>query len=215
MSEYSEAHSISKIIGAPPGYVGYSDSKNILEEIKNKPYSVLILDEIEKANNSIINLLFQILDEGKVKDSKGSEVRFDNVIVIMTSNIGFNDESVGFINDKEKIIEEKLKEYFSIPFINRIDNIVLFNRLNKTDIEKIVVCEIEKMKQKYKNKKVNVRVKKQVIEQIIDKSKFNNFGARKIKKIIKSYIENQIIESIMKGKQNINITNLLQEMETL
>ena len=211
MGEYSEAHSISKIIGAPPGYVGYSDSKNVLEEIKNKPYSVLILDEIEKANNSIISLLFQILDEGKAKDSKGTEVRFDNVIVIMTSNIGFNDESIGFISDKEKVIEEKLKEYFSLPFINRIDNIVLFKSLDKMYIEKIVVCEIEKLKQKYKSKKISIRIKKQVIEQIIEKSNFNNFGARKIKKIIKTYIENQIIDGIMSGKRNINIVNLLQE----
>ena len=129
----------------------------------------------------------------------------------MTSNIGFNDESIGFISDKEKVIEEKLKEYFSLPFINRIDNIVLFKSLDKMYIEKIVVCEIEKLKQKYKSKKISIRIKKQVIEQIIEKSNFNNFGARKIKKIIKTYIENQIIDGIMSGKRNINIVNLLQE----
>jgi len=213
MSEYTEAHSVSKIIGAPPGYVGYSDSKNILEEIKNKPYSVLILDEIEKANTSIINLLFQILDEGKIKDSKGVEVRFDHVIVIMTSNIGFNDKSIGFSNNKEKVVEEKLKEYFSTPFINRIDNIILFNNLTRSNIEIVTTKKIDQLKQKYKNKKITVKVSKSVINQIVDRSNFDTFGARKIDKIIKSCIENQIIEAIMNDKNSISITNLLEESE--
>ena len=121
-SEYVEAHTISKIVGAPPGYVGYTDNKNILEEIKNKPYSVLIIDEIEKANPAIINLFFQILDDGKIKDSKGTEVRFDNVTIIMTSNIGYENKNLGFINSEEEIIMNKLKDNFSIPFINRINN---------------------------------------------------------------------------------------------
>ena len=130
MSEYSESHSVSKIIGSPPGYVGYNDSKNILEEIRNKPYSVLILDEIEKAHPSIINLFYQILDEGKIKDSTGKIVRFDNVTIIMTSNIGFNDIHVGF-NKNKNIVISKLKEYFDISFVNRIDSIIEFNKLKK------------------------------------------------------------------------------------
>ena len=125
MSEYSEAHSVSKIVGAPPGYVGYSDNKTVLEEIRNKPFSVLILDEIERANTSIINLLFQILDNGKIKDAKGVDVYFNNVVIIMTSNIGFDEINVGF--NKNINSTTKLKEYFSIPFINRIDNIISFS----------------------------------------------------------------------------------------
>ncbi|MBE6152068.1 MAG: ATP-dependent Clp protease ATP-binding subunit [Firmicutes bacterium] len=210
MSEYTEAHSVSKIIGAPPGYVGYADSKNILEEIRNKPYSVLILDEIEKANPSIINLLFQILDEGKIKDSKGVEVRFDNVIVIMTSNIGFNDNSIGFSNNKEKIVEEKLKEYFSIPFINRIDTIIMFNNLTRKNIEQIINKKLEKLKNKYKRKQINIKINKNIIDEIINRSNFDSFGARKIDKIIKSGIENQIIENVIVGKRNITISKLLE-----
>lgn len=206
MSEYTEAHSISKIIGAPPGYVGYLDSKNILEEIRNKPYSVLILDEIEKANTSIINLLFQILDDGKIKDSKGTEVRFDNVIIIMTSNIGFNDKSIGFSNNKEKVVEEKLKEYFSIPFINRIDSTILFNNLTKQDIEKIINLKLDKLKNKYKKKNIVVKIKKEVVEEIVKQSNFSCFGARRIDKVIKDCVENEIIKKVINGKNNIIIS---------
>lgn len=212
MSEYTEAHSVSKIIGAPPGYVGYSDSKNILEEIRNKPYSVLILDEIEKANPTIINLLFQILDEGKIKDSKGVEVRFDNVIVIMTSNIGFNDKAIGFSNNKEKIVEEKLKEYFSIPFINRIDNVIMFNNLTKEDIEKIINIKLTKLKNKYRKKQISIKINKKVINELINKSNYDSFGARKIDKIIKDIIENEVIEQVLNGKINISICELTEKV---
>lgn len=208
MSEYTESHSVSKIIGAPPGYIGYADSKNILEEIRNKPYSVLILDEIEKAHPAIINLLFQIFDEGKIKDSKGVEVRFDNVIVIMTSNIGFNDNTIGFSNDKKKIIEDKLKEYFSIPFINRIDNIIMFNRLNKDDITEIVNKKLIKLKNKYKKKNINIKINKKVIDELATQCNFKDFGARKIDKIIKNLIENQVIEEVIDGKTSININSI-------
>ena len=208
MSEYSESHSVSKIVGAPPGYVGYADSKNLLEEIRNKPFSVLILDEIEKANQSIINLLFQILDDGKIKDSKGVEVRFDNVTIIMTSNIGFNDNSIGFNNDKEKVVETKLKEHFSVPFINRIDNIIIFDRLSEDNIKEIINNRIKKLKQQYKKRNINVKIDKQVIDKIVSKCNYKEFGARKIDKIIKNKLENQIIEQCIKGENKIIIKDL-------
>ena len=132
MSEYGEAHSVSKIIGSPPGYVGYSDNKNVLESIRNNPFSVLILDEIEKAHPSIISLFFQVLDDGVIKDSKGNIVNFKNVVIIMTSNIGYNDINVGFNKNIDNA--SKLKEEFSIPFINRIDNIINFNYLTECQL---------------------------------------------------------------------------------
>lgn len=208
MSEYTEAHSVSKIVGAPPGYVGYDDSKNILEEIRNKPFSVLILDEIEKANPAIINLLFQILDDGKIKDSKGVEVRFDNVTIIMTSNIGFNDNNIGFSNDKVKVIETKLKEYFSVPFINRIDTTIMFDRLEEEDIKEIINGRIKKLKQRYKKRNVNVRIDKQIINGIVQECNYKEFGARKIDKIIKNKLENQIIEQCIKGENKITVNEL-------
>ena len=208
MSEFSEPHSISKIVGAPPGYVGYLDSKNILEEIRNKPYSVLILDEIEKANLAIINLLFQILDDSKIKDSKGTEVRFDNVIIIMTSNIGFNDKNIGFSSNKDKIVEEKLKEYFSTPFINRIDNMILFNSLTEDNIIKIIKDSIKSLKKKYKDKGINIKIDKQVINEIVEESNYQDFGARKIDKIIKSKLENKVIEECINCNYNIYISTI-------
>ena len=168
MSEYSEGHSISKFIGAPPGYIGYSDNRNVLEEIRNKPYSVLILDEIEKAHPNIINLLFQILDEGKIKDSLSKEIRFDNVTIIMTSNLGFNDINVGFLNDKNNIVLSKLKENFNVAFVNRIDNIVTFNKLNRDNIGELVKNKLKILKEKYKLKDVKIKFAKNIVDDIIN-----------------------------------------------
>lgn len=206
MTEYIEAHSISKIIGPPPGYVGYQDNTNILEEIKTKPHSVLILDEIEKAHPNVINLFLQILDNGKIKDSKGNIVRFDNIIIIMTSNIGSSDINIGFNKNENKIIT-KLKEHFSIPFINRIDNILTFQTLKKEQIEQLIEQKIFNIKRKYL-KDITFTIDKKVIEEIIEESNYKEFGARKIDKIIKDKIENQIIDKIIDKKTKIEIKEL-------
>ena len=212
MSEYSENHSISKIIGAPPGYIGYQDSKTLLEEIRNKPYSVLILDEIEKSSKKILDLLFQILDDGKIKDSKGRTVRFDNVTLIMTSNIGFNEINIGFkTNEKEQVVE-KLKEYFSIPFINRIDNIIGFNKINKKVITEIINSKLTNLKQKYLNKKIKLNYKKTIVDEIIEESNYEEFGARRLDKIIKDKIENQIIEEIINDNKEIFIKSIKEKV---
>ena len=206
MTEYIEPHSVSKILGTSPGYVGYEDNNNILEEIKNKPYSVLILDEIEKAHPNVINLFLQILDNSKIKDSKGSIVRFDNVTIIMTSNIGFTEENIGFKKNENKIIQ-KLKENFSVPFINRIDNILIFDKLKKEDIKKLINNKLFDIKRKYLNN-IDLKIEENVIEEIIKESNYEEFGARKINKIIKDKIETQIIDNIIEEKQKININTL-------
>ena len=205
MSEYIEPHSVSKLIGPPPGYVGYNE-ENILEEIKNKPHSVLILDEIEKAHPNIINLFLQILDNGKIKDSKGNYVKFNNITIIMTSNIGFEENNIGF-NKNENKLTTKLKEQFSIPFINRIDNIIIFNELKKEDIEKLIENKIFNIKRKYL-KDIELKIDENVINEIIEESNYKEFGARKIDKIIKDKIENQIIDKIIENKKIINIKEL-------
>ena len=210
MSEYSESHSVSKIIGSPPGYVGYSDNKNILEEIRNKPYSVLILDEIEKANPAIINLFYQILDEGKIKDSCGKQVRFDNVTIIMTSNIGFNDIHVGF-NKNTNYTISKLKEYFDVSFINRIDNIIEFNYLNEENIKNLINEKLNKLKYKYKDAKI--KINNNVIDEIIKLSNYNEYGARKLDKIIKNNIENIIIDELLEDNYNIDIKTLKEKVK--
>ena len=205
MSEYIEPHSVSKLIGPPPGYVGYNE-ENILEEIKNKPHSVLILDEIEKAHPNIINLFFQILDNGKIKDSKGNYVKFNNITIIMTSNIGFEEKNIGFNKNENKIMT-KLKEHFSIPFINRIDNIIVFNELTKQDIEQLIENKIFNIKRKYL-KEITLKIDEKVINKIIEESNYKEFGARKIDKIIKDKIENQIIDKIIENEKTINIKEL-------
>jgi len=207
MSEFSEAHSISKFIGSPPGYVGYNDNHSILDIIKSKPHTYLIIDEVEKAHSNIINLFFQILDEGKIKNSKNDIIRFDNVTIIFTSNIGFLNNNIGF-NKKTDNVITKLKENFSVPFINRIDKIVMFDNLKINDIEKLILNKIEKLKQKYRKKGVFVKINKDVIKDIISLSEYEQFGARKIDKIIKDKIESSIIDQILLDNKKITITDI-------
>jgi len=209
MSEYSEAHSISKLIGSPAGYVGYNDNKNIFDKIKDNPFTTLILDEIDKAHPSIINLFYQILDEGILKDSKGENIYFDNVIIIMTSNIGFNNRSIGFNNNSKVNID--LKECFQVPFINRIDNIIEFNYLNFDDIKKIIKLKINTLKEKYRKKEIILKINESVINEMIELSNYKEFGARKIDKIIKNDIESLIINEILNGKTLINIKKIKKE----
>ena len=209
MSEYKEAHSISKIIGSPPGYVGYDDNTNILEEIRNKPYSVLILDEIEKAHTNIINLFLQVLDEGKIKNSKGKVVRFDNVVIIMTSNVGFHEINVGFNNKNTKI--SRLNDSFSIPFMNRVDKVICFNSLNEDDILKIIRMNLKNFKDKYSDK-IKIKISKEVENEILNLSNYEEYGARKIGKIIKDKLETIVIDKIIDGKEEVYIKNLKQEV---
>lgn len=208
MSEFSESHSVSKLIGSPPGYVGYSDNQNIFEEIRNKPYSVLILDELEKANSKVLDIFYQILDESKIKDSSGHIIRFDNVTIIMTSNIGFLEDGIGF-NKMSKT--NKLKENFSLPFINRIDNIITFNHLDKNNILEIIDNNINYLKRKYNKKNIKIKVDNNVKESICKLSNYKEFGARKIKKIIKDRLESIVIDDVIDGSKNIVIKSLKEE----
>lgn len=196
MSEYKEPHSVSKIIGSPPGYVGFSDSKTLLDDIKIKPYSVLILDEIEKAHSDVINLFLQILEDKKIKDSKGNVIRFDNVTIIMTSNSGFNKQNLGFNSNRT------IKDHFSIPFINRIDSVIQFDYLKKEDIKEIVNNEIKKIKEKYQ---IQIKISQLAIEEIILSSNYEEFGARRVLKLVKDKIENEIVNAIIDGKDTVFI----------
>ncbi len=207
MSEYREPHSISKIVGAPPGYVGYSDNHNILEDIRNKPNTVLILDEIEKAHNDVLNLFFQILEDSKIKDAMGREVLFNNVIIIMTTNVGFENNPIGFVKEDSNLVS-KQKESFSTAFINRIDDTISFNYLNRSDIVKIVTEKLQKIKLKYLKKQIIVEYNKKIIDEIIEKSNFKDFGARKIDKIIRDVYENIIISEVINGNNKININSI-------
>ena len=190
MSEYSESISINKIIGSPAGYVGYDDNKNILEEIRNKPYSVLILDEIEKARKSVLNFFLNILDEGNCKDSSGKTVRFDNVLIIMTSNAYVSKSLMGF---NKNTTNNSLEDFFSKEFINRIDEIVPFNKFTEEDINKIIIKEANKCYKKYNSENI---ISLDMINRIIKESNYEEYGVRKLCKAVRKEIENQIVCNI-------------------
>lgn len=186
MGEYIDSASINKLIGSPAGYVGYDDNKSLFEEIRNKPYSVLILDEIEKCNPNILNLFLNILDEGKCTLSNGNIIRFDNVVIIMTSNASINKNSLGFNEN----IENNLLEYFSKEFINRIDDVIQLNNFDEKIIKNIIKKEIVKYSKKYNltKEKINKIEKESLIE-----SKYQEYGARKLCKIIRNKIEDDFL----------------------
>lgn len=202
MSEYSSYESMNKLIGSSKGYVGYED-KNIFDSIRLHPYTVLILDEVEKAHPKILNLFYQILEDSKIEDSKGNVIRFDNVIIIMTTNIGFMDNKVSF---KENDSKNKINEYFNVSFINRIDNIITFNYLKEKDILNIIHQKLENIKNKYKDHKITFS--KKVEKDILKLSDYQIYGARKIDKIIEDNIEDVIIDNIINLNNNIEINSL-------
>lgn len=191
MSEYREEYSVSKIIGSPPGYVGYENKNNLLEEVKNRPYSVILLDEVEKAHPAVLNLFLQIMDEGMIKDSSGNTFRFDNTIIIMTSNAGASSQNIGFMNNNSQN-KDSLNKYFSLELLNRIQNIIYFNKLNENDIKLIIEMLFNKFSENvaFDSKKISP----ELILDVINKSEYEKFGARKLEKIIFSEIENLLFD---------------------
>jgi len=210
MSEYREPHTISKLIGSPAGYVGYDDNKNVFEEVKDKPYSVILLDEVEKACKEVLNLFLQILDEGKIKDSRKNTIRFDNTIIIMTSNLGIDNKNIGFNKTKEEGNFKELQNFFGIEFLNRITNIIYFNKLNEKDIRKIVNKKILELKNNYKDKNIKFTINKKIQDEIIKLCEYEKYGARKVDKVISDYLENIIIDNIINGTNDIKINNLVK-----
>ena len=200
MSEFSDSSSINKILGSSAGYVGYDD-RNYLDEIKKRPNGVILFDEIDKAHSSVINLLYQVLDYGKLKDSKGNEVRFDNNIIIMTSNVGYNSNVVGFNENDKKNIDEKLSDFFGNALINRIDNIVFFNSLKEDDIRSIIVDKLNNLRDKYSN--YNLDWIYDEVNNILKKCNYSGSGARNVDKIIINEIESRVIDQIIDEKNKI------------
>ena len=205
MSEYMEPHSITKFIGCPPGYTGYDEPHSILEMIKSKPYSYIIVDEIEKASNEIINLFIQILDEGKLKDSKNNIVRFDNTTIIFITNLGY-DNNIGFNSNNN--IMSKIEENLPLSFINKIDKIINFNYLNKDTIIELITNKLNILKEKYLKKGINIKIDNEVINEVLELSNYKEYGVRKIDKIIKDKIESIIIDEILKDKNKIIINSI-------
>ena len=204
MSEYMESHSTSKLIGAPPGYVGYDDAGQLTEKVKRKPYSIILLDEIEKAHPDVFNILLQVLDDGKLTDSQGNTVSFANTIIIMTSNAGsnLNTNSIGFGKqtvDKNKI-EDSLKDVFRPEFLNRIDEIIVFNSLNKEELLQIVDLMLKDTIKALKAKDISFEISNSAKQFILDKGTNIKFGARPLRRAIQRYLEDEISEKILKGE---------------
>ena len=204
MSEYMESHSTSKLIGAPPGYVGYDDAGQLTEKVKRKPYSIILLDEIEKAHPDVFNILLQVLDDGKLTDSQGNTVSFANTIIIMTSNAGsnLNTNSIGFGKqtvDKNKI-EDSLKDVFRPEFLNRIDEIIVFDSLNKDELLQIIDLMLKDTIKALKAKDISFEISDSAKQFILDKGTNIKFGARPLRRAIQRYLEDEISEKILKGE---------------
>ena len=218
MSEYMEAHSVSKIIGSPPGYVGYEEGGQLTKKVRNNPYSIILIDEIEKAHHEVINVLLQILDEGILTDASGRKVNFRNTIIIMTSNVGSEfiteNKKIGFTSknlemlDKNKDIYNALKKEFRPEFLNRIDEVIIFNKLNKENLIKIISIEIQNLQKRLSKRKIKINVEDKVKEYICENEIDSNYGAREVKRKLQRLIENVIAEKIvneeLKNNQEIN-----------
>ena len=216
MSEYMEKHSVSRLIGAPPGYIGHDDGGQLTEAVRRKPYSIVLLDEIEKAHPDVFNILLQIMEDGRLTDSKGKLVDFKNTIIIMTSNIGAHtikkQKSMGFAFEqkenteyekmKENIMEE-LKRNFRPEFLNRIDDTIVFHKLNKDDMLSIVGLMLKSTSDRLKNNSVNIDFNENCKEFLLEKGIDENYGARPLRRIITKEVEDKLSEELLKGHLRI------------
>lgn len=214
MSEYMEAHSTSKMIGTPPGYVGFDESGGLTEKVKRRPYSVILFDEIEKAHPDVLNILLQILDDGRLTDSHGRTINFKNTVIIMTSNIGARliteKKALGFMakadtleameyeKNKKEVLSE-LKKNFKPEFINRIDEIIVFHKLLPEEIIKIADIMLKKIEERLKEKKIEILVDEKVKKLIVEKGTDLNYGARPLKRTIQTMVEDKIAEEIIEN----------------
>ncbi|HHN48252.1 MAG TPA: AAA family ATPase, partial [Bacteroidales bacterium] len=214
MSEYMEKFSASRLVGAPPGYVGYEEGGQLTEKVRRKPYSIVLLDEIEKAHPDIFHLLLQVLDDGQLTDSLGRKVDFKNTILIMTSNIGSRQlkdfgQGVGFATSSRReasadyarsIIENALKKTFAPEFINRIDDIVIFDPLEREAIHQIIDLELSHLFNRVKEMGLTIEVTAKAKDFIVDKGWDSQYGARPLKRAIQKYIEDELAEAIISSK---------------
>ena len=211
MSEYMEKHTVSRLIGAPPGYVGYEEGGQLTEKVRRKPYSIVLLDEIEKAHHDVYNVLLQVFDEGQLTDGMGRKVDFKNTIIIMTSNVGTRElkdfgTGMGFSTAATKagerkaaqgILEKALKATFAPEFLNRVDDVIYFNNLDKEDIGKIIDIELKKVLQRVKDLSVEISISDKAKDFLVENGWDANYGARPLKRTIQKYVEDVLAEEIL------------------
>ncbi|MCR3759939.1 ATP-dependent Clp protease ATP-binding subunit [Clostridium felsineum] len=219
MSEYMEKHTVSKLIGAPPGYVGYDNGGQLTEKVRRNPYSVILLDEIEKAHPDVFNILLQILEDGRLTDSQGRTVNFENTIIIMTSNAGTNLKSsgIGFSRDNyfslSSKIKDVLRETFRPEFLNRIDETIIFTELNKDELMKIIDLMLKEIISEGRDKNISININEEVKNFIFDKGYDKKYGARPLRRTIQKYIEDELAEFYIKGiyKDGSNVTIYIKD----
>lgn len=206
MSEYMESHSVSKLIGSPPGYVGYDDAGQLTEKVRRNPYSLILFDEIEKAHNDVFNILLQVLDDGRLTDSQGRVINFDNTIIIMTSNAGsdLNNNGIGFNKDTTGLVEARvqsaLKNTFRPEFLNRVDETIIFDELKKEELLQIVDLMLSEITEELTERNIHITFEKQVKEYILEKGYEPKYGARPLRRAIQKYIENELAECLLKNE---------------
>ena len=225
MSEYQERHTVSRLIGAPPGYVGYEESGLLTEAVRRKPYSIVLLDEIEKAHPDVFNILLQVLEDGRLTDNKGRVVDFKNTIIIMTSNIGSNILQEYLESDKEALIskwEEVKSEIKAVmkksvrpEFLNRIDEIVVFKPLMKAQVREIVSLQLNNLKAMLKAKNIELITKPEAVDFLAEKGYDIQLGARPVKRTIQKYVTNRLSILLINGavSENTKIEMLVAEDE--
>ncbi|MDD3819172.1 MAG: AAA family ATPase, partial [Actinomycetota bacterium] len=213
MSEYMEKHSVSKLVGSPPGYVGYDEGGQLTEMVRRKPYSVILLDEIEKAHPDVFNILLQIFEEGHLTDSQGKRVDFKNTVIIMTSNLGareiqkntpmgfktVNKEDLSYSEIKEKAMSE-LKKAFRPEFLNRVDEVIVFHKLQKQHIYSIMDLMIAKVQQQLELQGILIELKKSAKDLLLEKGYDSSMGARPMRRTIQNLIENPLSEKLISGE---------------
>lgn len=216
MSEYMEKHSVSKLIGSPPGYVGYDEAGQLTEKIRRHPYSVILLDEIEKAHADVFNILLQILDDGRITDSHGKTVSFENTIIIMTSNAGSDQKSniVGFNDEEEAVsfkVERALKSLFRPEFLNRVDEVVIFKELKRSELLQIIGIMLSDLCDGLAEKGISLRVTDAAKEAVLDNSYKKEYGARPMRRYIESHIEDALAQKLIGGELKSGDTAVVSE----
>ena len=205
MSEFMEQHSVARLIGSPPGYIGYEEGGRLTEAVRRKPYSVVLLDEIEKAHPDVFNVLLQVFDEGRLTDGHGRTVDFKNTVIIMTSNLA-SEQIVQITEEKgadweiEAHVREVLRKYFKPEFLNRIDESIVFDMLSKDDLEKIVEIQLARLAKRLHDRHINVSFTDSAKKLLIDEGYDISFGARPLKRTIQQRLENKLAAELLEGK---------------
>ncbi len=202
MSEYMEKHAVSRLVGAPPGYVGYDEGGQLTEAVRRKPYSVVLFDEVEKAHPDVFNILLQVLDEGRLTDGQGRTVDFKNTVFVMTSNIGSTSIIDPALNDKQKevVIKEALSQHFRPEFLNRIDEVVIYKALGKEQIHGIVQVQIDQVIKRLEAKRIGLQVSSRAMDWLAERGYDPIYGARPLKRVIQSELLNPLAKEMISGK---------------